>query len=163
MPLTKSVSNEQKLMAKKDEIKKDEPASMIQGTSKDTKVENKPEKEKTKEEVEEEERQKMQVLISNFTEEQLDRYEMFRRATFPKAAIRRMMQSITGCAVGQNVVIAMAGISKVFAGEVVEAALDYMDSLGESGPPEPKHLREAARRLRQKAHFPKTSKTNVFS
>ena len=133
------------------------------GSSKDTKVENKPEKEKTKEEVEEEERQKMQVLVSNFTEEQLDRYEMFRRAAFPKAAIKRIMQSITGCSVGQNVVIAMAGISKVFAGEVVEEALDYMDSLGESGPLEPKHLREAARRLRQKAHFPKTSKTNVFS
>jgi len=119
-------------------------------------------KEKDKEEIEEEERQKMQVLVSNFTEEQLDRYEMFRRAAFPKAAIKRIMQSITGCSVGQNVVIAMAGISKVFAGEVVEEALDYMDSLGESGPLEPKHLREAARRLRQKAHFPKAAKTNVF-
>merc|ERR1712001_78682 len=108
---------------------------------------------KSKEEVEAEEREKMQVLVSNFTEEQLDRYEMFRRAAFPKAAIKRIMQSITGCSVGQNVVIAMAGISKVFAGEVVEEALDYMDSLGESGPLEPKHLREAARRLREKLIF----------
>ena len=119
-------------------------------------------REKDKEELEEEEREKMQVLVSNFTEEQLDRYEMYRRAAFPKAAIKRIMQSITGCSVGQNVVIAMAGISKVFAGEVVEEALDYKESLGESGPLEPKHLREAARRLRQKAHFPKTSKTNIF-
>ena len=104
----------------------------------------------------------MQVLVSNFTEEQLDRYEMYRRAAFPKAAIKRIMQTITGCSVGQNVVIAMAGISKVFAGEVCEEALDYMDSLGESGPLQPKHLREAARRLREKAHFPKASKTNVI-
>jgi len=162
MPTT-TISNEQNLIAKREEMKGGEQAQSVQGSSKDTKVENKPEKEKTKEEVEEEERQKMQVLVSNFTEEQLDRYEMFRRAAFPKAAIKRIMQSITGCSVGQNVVIAMAGISKVFAGEVVEEALDYMDSLGESGPLEPKHLREAARRLRQKAHFPKTSKTNVFS
>ena len=88
---------------------------------------------------------------------------MFRRAAFPKAAIKRIMQSITGCSIGQNVVIAMAGISKVFAGEVCEEALDYMDSLGESGPLEPKHLREAARRLRQKSQFPKSSRTNVFS
>merc|ERR1711944_81459 len=113
-------------------------------------------KEKDKEEIEEEERQKMQVLVSNFTEEQLDRYEMFRRAAFPKAAIKRIMQSITGCSVGQNVVIAMAGISKVFAGEIVEEALDYMESIGETGPLKPKHLREASRRLRERGSMPKS-------
>ncbi|KAK0161177.1 hypothetical protein PV327_009675 [Microctonus hyperodae] len=77
-------------------------------------------KEKNKRELEEEEREKMQVLVSNFTEDQLDRYEMFRRAAFPKAAIKRIMQTITGCSVSQNVVIAMSGIAKVFVGEIVE-------------------------------------------
>ena len=160
--ILKFISEEKVSVEEKREVLAKELLSMPAGSSKassgaegsSTSSSNDKNK-KSKEEAEIEEREKMQVLVSNFTEEQLDRYEMYRRAAFPKAAIKRIMQTITGCSVGHNVVIAMAGISKVFAGEVVEEALDYMESIGESGPLKPKHLREASRRLRNRGNMPK--------
>lgn len=110
----------------------------------------------------EEERQKMQVLVSNFSEEQLNRYEMYRRAAFPKASVKRLMQSITGTTISPNVVIAMAGISKVFVGEIVEEALDVLEQWGDSGPIQPKHIREAVRKLRNRNTIPNVKRKKVL-
>jgi len=115
--------------------------------------------ERLKAEQAQEDREKMQLLVSQFTEDQLDRYAMYRRSALPKTTVKKIMQTITGSSVGQNVVIAMAGIAKVFAGEVIEEALTSMQDLGEAGQPvRPKHLREAVRRMRSKGTFMQKTK-----
>uniref|UniRef100_R4G3G7 Putative transcription initiation factor tfiid n=3 Tax=Rhodnius TaxID=13248 RepID=R4G3G7_RHOPR len=117
---------------------------------------------KSKKEIEEEEREKMQVLVSNFTEDQLNHYEMYRRSAFPKAAIKRLMQTLTGTSISANVVIAMSGIAKVFVGEVIEEALDVMERQGDTGPLQPKHLREAVRKLRARGVIPNSRARRPF-
>ncbi|XP_019746477.1 transcription initiation factor TFIID subunit 11 [Hippocampus comes] len=139
----------------------EEEGTSGQPASKRLKVE--PEKKKEKrQKVDEDEIQKMQVLVSSFSEDQLNRYEMYRRSAFPKAAIKRLIQSITGSSVSQNVVIAMSGISKVFAGEIVEEALDVCEKWGDTPPLQPKHMREAVRRLKSRHQIPNTKYKNIL-
>ena len=44
----------------------------------------------------EEELGKMELLVSAFSNSQQDQYEIFRRSTFPKSSVRKLMQSVCG-------------------------------------------------------------------
>nr|CAB3266788.1 transcription initiation factor TFIID subunit 11-like [Phallusia mammillata] len=112
---------------------------------------------KKKELLDAEERLRMHRLVTSFSDDQLNRYEMYRRSSFPKASIKRLMQNIAGCSVSQNVVIAMSGVAKVYVGEIMEQALDVMEGLGEQPPVKPRHIREAVRRLKAQKTVPYSS------
>lgn len=75
-------------------------------------MEEKKEKPKLDEEI-----QEMQIWFLLFSEEQLNHYKSYNQSGFPKAAIKRLIRSITWhLLVSQNAGIAVSGISRAFAG-----------------------------------------------
>nr|AFK33824.1 unknown [Medicago truncatula] len=106
---------------------------------------------------------KMQAILSQFTEEQMSRYESFRRAGFQKANMKRLLTSITGTQkISIPITIAISRIAKVFVGEVVETARTIMKERKETGPIRPCHLREAHRRLKLEGKIFKRTTSRLF-
>ncbi|CAK8575454.1 unnamed protein product [Lathyrus sativus] len=92
---------------------------------------------------------RLQNVFFQFTEEQMSRYESFRRAAFQKATMRRVLATIAGTqSISKPVLVVVSGITKMFVGDVVERARIIMNERKESGPIQPCHLREAHRRLK---------------
>lgn len=106
---------------------------------------------------------KMQSILSQFTEEQMSRYESFRRSGFQKANMKRLLGSITGSPkISVPMTIVVSGIAKIYVGELVETARVVMTERNESGPIRPCHIREAYRRLKLEGKVPKRSVPRLF-
>ncbi|XP_044508842.1 transcription initiation factor TFIID subunit 11 [Mangifera indica] len=106
---------------------------------------------------------KMQAILSQFTEGQMDRYESFRRSALQKANMRRLLVSITGSQkISLPMTIVVCGIAKMFVGELVETARMVMAERKESGPIRPCHIREAYRRLKLEGKVPRRSIQRLF-
>ncbi|KIO23127.1 glycoside hydrolase family 37 protein [Tulasnella calospora MUT 4182] len=83
--------------------------------------------------------------MENFTQDQHDRYEQYRRSAINKNTVRKFINHTFGTNPSMNVAQVISGFSKVFVGEMVEKARQVQQSRGESGPLAPEHLREAYR------------------
>ncbi|KAL9646709.1 hypothetical protein ABK040_001132 [Willaertia magna] len=90
-------------------------------------------------------------IIAHLTPEQYDRFENYKRSSF-KTVIKRIISNTTNAPVNKTVEIAVAGIAKLYVGELVELSKTIQREWGEDVRQalEPRHIREAYRRLREK-------------
>ncbi|KAL3640493.1 transcription initiation factor TFIID subunit 11 [Castilleja foliolosa] len=106
---------------------------------------------------------KMQELLAHFTQEQMNRYESFRRSGFQRANMKRLLTNITGSSkVYVPVTIVMSGVAKMFVGELIEMARVVMAERRDTGPIRPCHIRESYRRLKLEGKTPKRSMSRLF-
>jgi transcription initiation factor TFIID subunit 11 len=105
--------------------------------------------------------------MDSLTEDQLRRYETFRRSGLERSVLKKVIQCVITCmfhfmflieqwiqgylgqSVHLNIAIVAAGVAKVYVGELVEEALQVKRDWGDSGCGLllPSHIREAHRRL----------------
>lgn len=85
-----------------------------------------------------------QILIANFSVEQLDRYSAFRRSKFTRQVVKNVIAEVTGKVPTDPIAVAVAGLAKMFIGEIVEEALELRDALHEQNKPvQPHHIKSA--------------------
>ena len=97
------------------------------------------------------------------SEQQMDQYEYYKRSHFSRSTVKRVMSEALGPSVrtniNSNVLIAMAGISKIFVGQIIEKALE-MKSEDNDRPLLPGEIRAAEQELRKDPSCYTGSKTN---
>lgn len=91
------------------------------------------------------EKARLRILLESFDRDQMNRYEVFRRAGLNKISLKKLANAVTGQTVSQNVTVVVAGAAKVFVGEIVEEALQVQQRRGGQGSLLPDDLREAYR------------------
>ena len=105
------------------------------------------------EEAEVAEHLRMAALLEIMTPEQIARYEHFRRSHLKRSDVSRVMKTVLppkdATLVTEKAAIVVGGAAKVYAGELLEMARTVMEEeTPRSYAVQPRHLREAYRRLR---------------
>lgn len=67
-------------------------------------------------------REKLRLLLANFSESQMSRYEAFRRANLNRTGIKKLANAVLNQSITANVAVTLSGLAKVFVGELVEKA-----------------------------------------
>lgn len=105
----------------------------------------------------------LSLLLDSLTPEQREQHDKFRISRLDLQEVRRIMQAVTGVTTNstKKVQTVMAGIAKVFAGQIIEEARRLSPG---NDPLEPRHIRAALRNLRAQGLDPSlpAPSTNTF-
>jgi transcription initiation factor TFIID subunit 11 len=124
--------------------------------------------------------ERLNLIAKFFTDKQMNRYAKFKESSLENRKkirstnkiecprIKRVVQSVLGenIQISNSIQIAMHGIAKIYAGELIEEAKEIMvDEDGKKekyGPIKPRHLREARRRMSQRGTLPSHKPKKFF-
>lgn len=67
------------------------------------------------------------LLLSNFDEEKMKKYEAFRTLTINKIGVKKVCNSVLGHSIPQNIAVIMAGLSKTLVAEIITRAFEVQE------------------------------------
>lgn len=71
--------------------------------------------------------EKRRLLITSFTEDQMERFEAYRRMAVNKPGVKKICNSILGHSIPQNIAVVMAGLSKLLLGDIITRAFEVQE------------------------------------
>ena len=68
--------------------------------------------------------EQFKLLVLNLDEEQTGRFEIFHRTALNKGQVKRLATTVCGQTISENIRVLLQAVGKVFAGEIIELAMD---------------------------------------
>ena len=114
-------------------------------------------------------RKAFKEFYEGLSPDQQRRYEAFRRSKLNHGRIRDLIQNVLAknvatmkWTIDEKAVVVMAGLAKMFAGDLVENARRIMENRREKGAICPRHLREAYRQVERIGQLPRPGRRRTL-
>ncbi|CAH6723198.1 hypothetical protein CLIB1444_13S02520 [[Candida] jaroonii] len=73
------------------------------------------------------EEERKRLMMMNFTEDQMDRFEAYRRTTINKPGVKKICNAVLGHSIPQNISVILAGLSKSYLSEIITKAYEVQE------------------------------------
>eukprot|EP00762_Andalucia_godoyi_P000303 ANDGO_03188.mRNA.1 Transcription initiation factor TFIID subunit 11 len=98
-------------------------------------------------------RERANELMKNMTPEQKERFEAARFSFLDFTTVRKIAETVVGEKINDDVAMAIAGVAKLYLGDLIEQALEEQEAIAEEGPLSPDDVREAWKSLHRQGRI----------